>query len=150
MNTPRRRPRAPKPPKLAASPPRTTELIGLTDDGRMVLWSTGQVQPIDRFETGENGRWIESGHYVINWKGHAITVHCGNMMDGNVDVQFMCNAGSSQSFPRTEVETLLIGKVIRDEEARRQIMEAFAVLEEAMRHRHREPHLQRGRIQTRG
>jgi hypothetical protein len=147
MNTARKRPRTPKPPKLTAPAPRTTELIGLTDDGRMVLWDTGQVQPVDRFETSADGRWIKEGHYVINWTGHAITVHCGNMMSGNVSLLFMCSTGASRSVPRAEIEALLIGKVIPDEAVHWETMEMFEELEEAMRHRHRESHLQRGRIQ---
>ena len=94
------RPDRRKPPKIeTAQPPRMTELIGLTDDGRLVLWDTSLVQPVDRFETTDDGRWIEGGHYVIEWKGHAVTVHCGNMGNGNVSLLFMCSSGPSDPSP---------------------------------------------------
>jgi hypothetical protein len=77
---------------------RKTELIGLTDDGRMVLWSTENVRPVSAFATTKRG-YIDGGHFVIEWKGHAITVHCGNYdstpQSGLISVQFMCNGARS-------------------------------------------------------
>lgn len=63
---------------------RTTELIGMDIDGQMYLLQTGQVRPITAFEDYRHGglRLIKSGHYVIQWQGHAITVHCGSVLDG--------------------------------------------------------------------
>ena len=140
-----KRPHRRKPPKIEPpSEPRKTELIGLTGDGRMVLWDEGMVQPIDRFPT--KGPWIESGHYVIDWKGHAITVHCGNMTDGRIGVLFMCSALSSVSMPRAEIEPLLIGKVVQSDEHKAEMRRLFAEMEEMLRHRAAEPHRQRGRI----
>jgi hypothetical protein len=141
---PQRR-KAPKISELAA--PRKTELIGLTDDGRMVLWDTGMVRPISRFES--DGRFIKSGHYVIEWKGHAITVHCGNQMRGarwGIGVLFMCSDATSVFMDQAEVEPLLIGEVVRDPESERRIVEAFERIREADRQWCQAPHLQRGRI----
>jgi hypothetical protein len=67
------------------------------------------------------------------------------MASGNVSLLFMCSTGASRSVPRAEIEALLIGRVIPDED--KEIMEMFEELKEAMRHRHRKPHRQRGRIQ---
>jgi hypothetical protein len=62
---------------------RTTELIGMDTDGRMYLWSTGEVRPVSAFEV--DGYFIKDGHYVIQWRDHAITVHCGNtLVDGEL------------------------------------------------------------------
>lgn len=144
-----KRPDRRKAPKAASSAElRKTELIGLTDDGRMVLWDTGMVRPIGRFEmTG--GNFIKSGHYVIEWKGHAITVHCGNEMRGGrwgIGVLFMCSSGSSVFMDQTEVEPMLIGELVRNPESERRITEAFERIREANRQRYQTPHLQRGRI----
>jgi hypothetical protein len=146
----RKRPHRRKAPTVPESTtPRETELIGLAEDGRMVLWGTGVVRPISRFENS-TGTFIKSGHYVIEWKGHAITVHCGNMMreDGRwgIGIQFMCSTAASVFTTRPEAERMLIGEVMRDPEAERRIEEAFARVEEAFRKRDMAPHLQRGRI----
>ena len=122
--------------------------MGLADDGRMVLWDVGMVRPISRFEVS-TPPFIKSGHYVIDWKGHAITVHCGSEMRGGrwgIGIQFMC--GSVVAFAsRAEAERMLIGEVVHDPEADKRLMEAFARIEEAERERYRAPHLQRGRIE---
>ncbi|NPD66623.1 hypothetical protein HN018_26760 (plasmid) [Lichenicola cladoniae] len=125
---------------------RTTELIGLTTDGRKLLWSTGEVQPIDAFETTDGGRWIKSGHYVIDWEGHAITVHCGNMCDGQVSLQFMCGKMSSDAVPRAFVEPMLPGVVVRDPEAEADILVRIRQLTKDLQQRRDVPHRQRGRI----
>lgn len=142
------RPSRRKAPKLKPTPaPRTTELIGLTEDGRMVLWNeNGQVQPVSKFETIENGRWIASGHYVIDYKGHAITVHCGNMADGSVSLQFMCNRAAIRSFSRAEVERMLIGKVIQSEESKAVDREILKRLTEWAHHDDDDPKRSRGRL----
>lgn len=98
---------------------RTTELIGMDIDGQMYLWQTAQVRPVTAFEDYRHGglRLIKSGHYVIHWQGHAITVHCGNVLDGRkwkVGVQFMCSRGAPLCMPRAEVEAMLLGEVVRD------------------------------------
>jgi hypothetical protein len=141
MSTPRPR----KAPKLKAEPEaREVELIGCDEDGWMSLWSVGMVRPVTRFES--HGRWIEDGHYVIQWKGHAITVHCGNFADGTVSVLFMCSRLRSISLPRAKVEAMLLGKVIPDPEAVARISESLRQLSDSLHARTRAPHLQRGRI----
>ena len=140
-----------KAPKVAAQPAlRKTELIGLTDDGRMVLWDTGMVKPVNRFETSRSGvPFIDSGHYVIDWKGHAITVHCDNELRGGrwvVGVQFMCSRGLSIGLPREEVEAMLIGKVIRDPVVEAEISGLLRALVDSIAAQKDTPANQRGRI----
>jgi hypothetical protein len=148
MSAPKRRPYRPrKAPKVVATPPtRKTELIGLAEDGRMFVWSEGEVQPVSAFETSDGGHWIKSGHYVLNWKGHAITAYCGNMADGNVSVQIMCSGLGSRPMPRFEVEAMLLGKVIPDPEVEARIMEGLKKWGEAVTRANQAPHRQRGRI----
>ncbi len=128
------------------SPTRTTELIGLTTDGRKVLWSTGEVRPISAFETSDGGRWIKSGHYVIDWQGHAITVHCGNYIDGRVSVQFMCGALGSVGMERTVVEAMLLGVVVPDPKIAFEITAKLRRLTRDLQAVKDVPHRQRGRI----
>ena len=130
----------------AYSGPRDMDLIGLDVDGRMSLWDVGKVKPVKRFDyfmdTGV--RRIHAGHYVIDWKGYAITVHCGNNIDGTVSVLFMCSSGDSISMPRKEVQELLLGKVITDPEISARIMDLLKEWGEDIEHRQKAPHLQRG------
>ena len=126
-------------------PARTTDLIGLTTDGRLVLWqAAAEVRPISAFRT--DGVWIISGHYVIEWKGHAITVHCANMTDGSVGVQFMCGALKSLVLERTAVEAMLLGEVIQSEESKAVTRDLLAQLRDWAERSHDAPHLQRGRL----
>jgi hypothetical protein len=131
---------------VAAPEPRMMELIGVDEDGVMSLWSTGNVQPVTAFETTNGGRWIKSGHYVIDWKGHAITVHCGNFINGRVSLLFMCSAGNGTSMTREEVEAMLIGKVIPDPAAEARILQGLQDLTEALKRRNQASHRLRGRI----
>jgi len=133
---------APLPPAPAA-PDRTMELIGLTEDGRMVLWQTGNVQPISALP--RDGIWIKSGHYVIDWNGNAITVHLGNYADGRVSLQFMCGAPKAVPIAREDIEPLLLGMVIPDTELEAQIDAMFKDIFALLEHRDREPRRQRGR-----
>ncbi len=126
--------------------PREMELIGVDEEGRMSLWDTGLVQPVSAFTTTEGGQYIESGHYVIEWKGHAITVHCGNRTDGTVSVLFMCSGGGGLSMQRAEVEPLLLGKVIPDPVKAAEITRLLEGLVESLAARRQAPHLRRGRI----
>ncbi len=125
---------------------REMELIGVDEDGNMSLWSTGMVQPVSAFRTCDGGQSIDGGHYVIEWKGHAITVHCGNRTDGTVSVQFMCSGGVSIAMQRAEVEAMLLGKVIPDPIQQAQIIESFKRLTESLKASRQPPHKQRGRI----
>ena len=124
---------------------RTTELIGLTVDGRKVLWDVGQVRPISAFEINEGG-WIKSGHYVIDWQGHAITVHCSNYTDGRVGVQFMCGALGSVGLDRAFVEPMLLGVVVPDPMAAAQTLASLKRLEKYLQNARDVPHRQRGHV----
>jgi hypothetical protein len=110
----------------------------------MSLWDVGMVRPVTRFKS--NGRWIEGGHYVIQWKGHAITVHCGNFTDGSISLQFMCSRAPVLSLPRAKVEAMLLGKVIPDPKQAAKITKMLRQAIDAHHARTRAPHLQRGRI----
>lgn len=125
---------------------RTTELIGLTTDGRKVLWSTGEVRPVSAFETTAGGRWIKNGHYVIDWQGHAITVHCSNYLDGQVGVQFMCGEVGSVGMDRDLVEAMLLGIVVPDPVLQAEITEGLQRLLKFAQHHKDQPHRQRGLI----
>jgi hypothetical protein len=46
------------------------ELLGVTEDGRLVLWDTGKVLPVSQFQYRRDKnarRWIDDGHFVIDW-----------------------------------------------------------------------------------
>jgi hypothetical protein len=125
---------------------RTTELIGMDIDGQMYLWDTGKVRPVTAFE--DDGRFIKSGHYVIHWEGHAITVHCGNALVGRrwkVSVQFMCSRGPELYMARAEVEAMLLGEVVRDPKAEERILQQLKEMHEAVTARHQAPHRRRMR-----
>ncbi len=148
MSTPRsasrRKKTADNPPSTLAPILRDVELIGVDEDGNMSLWQRGDVQPITEF--GGDGHWIESAHYVIEWKGHAITVQCRGSRYGSICVLFMCGGGYSVQMPFAEVEAMLLGKVIPDPEHEARIHMALESLLEAMRASNAAPHLRRGRI----
>ena len=146
-NPPQVRPHRRKAPKVETAPaPRMTELIGLTADGRMVLWATGMVQPVSRFKAASDSRYIEDGHYVINWRGHAITVHCGNFSSGAVSVLFMCSTMDPLAMSRAEVEAMLLGKVIPDPVAQAELRENMSRLLALLCAQNDTPERQRGRI----
>ena len=97
-------------------------------------------------------RFIKSGHYVIQWQGHAITVHCGSVLDGRkwkVGVKFMCSRGPALCMARAEVEAMLLGEVVRDPEAEARILQQLLELHEAFTARHQAPHRRRMRMQLR-
>jgi hypothetical protein len=102
--------------------PRTIDLFGRAADGRPMLWKRAvRVDPVSAFE--RRGRWIVSGHYVIDHKGDAIVVHCGNADDGNVSVQFMHNEPAPYMLPRRMIESMLLGKVALSEELQATVFE---------------------------
>jgi hypothetical protein len=123
---------------------RNTELIGVDEDGNMALWQRGNVQPVTAFES--NGGWIQSGHYVIQWKGHAITVHCSGSRYGNIHVLFMRSGADSKQIPFDEVEAMLLGKVVPDPEHVARIRMMLDRATKAMRASNQAPHLRRGKI----
>ena len=141
-----RRYRPRKAPPAVVAEDREMELIGLAEDGRMYLWDVGMVRPVSAFKTDTSGH-IEEGHYVIEWKGHAITVHCGNYVVGSrIPVLFMCNSGPELSLPRAEVEAMLIGKVIPDPILAARISENLRLLLQSVTRNQQNPQRQRGRI----
>jgi hypothetical protein len=146
-------PRATRRKKAAAALPpappilpevRETELIGVDEDGNMSLWQVGNVQPVTAFET--DCVWIKSAHYVIQWKGHAITVHCSGWAGGMLGVLFMCSRGAEVRMPCHEVEAMLLGEVIPDPEHEAKILMLLKGACEALHHQQQSPHRRRGRI----
>jgi hypothetical protein len=102
--------------------PRTIDLYGRALDGRPLLWKRAvPVVPTKTFE--RNGRWIQCGHYIINYNGDAIVVHCANMRDESVSVQFIYQDLTPYSLPRRMVETMLLGKVVMSEEQQAAVFE---------------------------
>jgi hypothetical protein len=68
-----------------------------------------RVEPVTAFE--RNGRWIRSGHYVIDHNGNARVVHCGNVRDESVSVQFNDEELTAYILPRGIIESMLLGRV---------------------------------------
>ena len=130
----------------ATSDLRSMELIGMAEDGRMFLWDTGNVQPVSAFETAVygHGRFIQGGHYVIDWRGHAVVVHCGAGADGRVSVQFMCSGGYGFYASRKQVEAMLLGLVVPDPILEAQISAKLKRLTEAVTASQQAPHRARG------
>lgn len=123
----------------------TMDLLGIGKDGQLYLWEAAQqVQPISRFERSGSG--IVSGHYVIEFDGSAVTVHCGNLLDGRVSVQFMCGGVRTLNLERKWVEKLLVGKVIPDPVAAAEITDTLRRLTEEAEARQTAPHLRRGKL----
>jgi hypothetical protein len=150
MSAARKRPDRTKAPKLqAAAEPRETELIGLAEDGRMIFWQNGLVRPIAAFQgyQRDGRRWIRDGHYVIEWKGHAITVHCSNSSAAEtVHVLFMCSNRNYVSMPLAQVEAMLLGEVVDPPEHRAEMQRLWRRLFEALEEKDRDPARARGRI----
>jgi hypothetical protein len=112
-----------KPPKSdTAILPRTIDLYGRALDGRPMLWKRAvEVVPVTAFE--RSGRWIKSGHYVIDHCGDAIVVHCGNLRDGRVSVQVMHEESRPYVLPRGTIESMLLGKVVVSDEQQAAVLE---------------------------
>ena len=126
---------------------RRMELIGMAEDGRMFLWDTGNVQPVSRFEQAEwdtTGRFIAGGHFVIEWRGHAIVVHCAPGGDGCVVIQFMCSRDGFRA-SREAVEPMLLGKVIPCPVAQAAILAGLERLTAEYTRKQQAPHRARGR-----
>jgi hypothetical protein len=113
-------------------PPSIDQYGRAPENGHPLLWKRGmQVVPVTAFE--RVGRWIKSGHYVINHNGDAIVVHCGNTGDESVSVQFMHEEMTPYSLPRRMIESMLLGKVVVSAEQQaavfegRQLSDFFAI-----------------------
>ena len=152
------RPHAPKPDSMVALPrpskpsepawqAGTTEqeLIGVTDDGRLVLWSTGRVRPISAFPRSGSGI-IQGGHYVVAWNGHDVTVHCSSALGGGVVVQVMCSTSTPAAFPLAYVEARLRGQVVRDPVAAADILHRLQNINGLLAKRSDTPSRQRGHL----
>ena len=77
------------------------ELVGMTEDGRMVLWDTGRVVPVNRFQYRRDKlgkRWIVGGNYILTGLVLEVVAHLGNQIDGHVSVQLMCRSGRGFAF----------------------------------------------------
>lgn len=88
-----------------------------------------------------------NGHYVIDWKNHAITAHINGFRRDTLTVMFMCSGSNGIQMPFDDVEAMLLGKVIPDPEEKAKLEERFRQLREAMAARNAAPHRRRGRIQ---
>jgi hypothetical protein len=72
------------------------ELLGMKEDGRLLLWRTGRVIPVSQFQyyrSTDVRRRVDSGHFVIDWFGGDVVAHLANLIDGRVSVHLMCNGG---------------------------------------------------------
>jgi hypothetical protein len=119
------------------------ELLGVMPDGRLVLWSTDVVQPMNGFP--DAGSWgIAAGHYVLDWNGHVVAANCSSCVDGTVDIMLM-GGGTHERMSKRDAEKLLLGRVGTDE-ARRRISEMLKDLHRSLVDRHNAKHLQRGRL----
>ena len=131
--------------KQPASSPVTMDLLGIGKDGNLYLWeAAAQVQPVSTFKS--HGAGIVSGHYVIEHDGAAITVHCHNMLDGRVGLQFMCGGLPDWYLPRKDVEAMLIGRVIPDPVKSAEISRLLRELTETLDARNTAPHRRRGKL----
>lgn len=131
--------------KLPSAAPRKMDLLGIGKDGSLYLWEfAAMVQPVSAFE--RRGSGIISGHYVILRQGKAITVHCGNMSDGRVSVQYMCGGVPTCYLDRKTVEGILLGRVIPDPVLAAEILAKLQDLTEREIARQTAPHRKRGSL----
>ena len=129
------------------------ELLGMTEDGRLVLWDTGRVLPVSQFQYRRDKlgrRWIDDGHFVIDWFGSEVVAHLGNLIDGRVSVHLMCNAGRDFAFTRREIRPMLRYKVIPDPVVRAELTAKLQELVRLVAARNDTPGRQRGDHANRG
>ena len=131
-----------KPPAPAL---RTMDLLGVGKDGNLYLWqAASQVLPISSFES--RGAGIACGKYVMEVRGSAVTVHCSNMADGTVGLQFMGGGLETLQLTRKAVEPMLLGKVIPDAAKEAKILGMLDELNRALDAKNSAPHLRRGKL----
>ncbi len=115
----------PKRAKSLPAKPKKMELFGLTEAGRLVLWSVDRVVPETsiRYRRGVDGRrLIDDGNFVIDWFGSEVVAHLGNLVGGKVSVQLMCNGGPTFALSRREVGRMLRYKVVKDPKVEAEIL----------------------------
>jgi hypothetical protein len=123
------------------------ELLGMTEEGRLLLWDTGRVLPVSQFQYRRDKlgrRWIDDGHFVLDWFGSEVTAHLGNLVDRRVLAALMCNAGHELAFTRLQIRPFLRYKVIRDPEVQAEILAKLPELVRLTVVRHDTPASQRG------
>ncbi len=131
--------------KLPAFPTRTMDLLGIGKDGQLYLWDAAQqVRPVSTFERSGSG--IVCGHYVVELLGAAITVHCGNLADGRVSIQYMCGGLETLHLARKFVEPMLLGKVIQDPVKEAEVLRLLRELNKDLQARQTAPHRKRGSL----
>lgn len=92
------------------------------DENHLLLWKYAvQVVPVSAFE--RIGGWIKSGHYVIDYKGDAIVVHCGNRPDRRISVQFMVGEPVVYAAVCSAIEPMLLGRVVVSKEQQAAVFE---------------------------
>jgi hypothetical protein len=79
--------------------------------------------PTNVFE--RNGRWISSGHYVIDHCGDAIVVHCGNIANGLISVQFVLDEVLVYEVACKTIEPLLLGMVVASKDQQAAVSEGM-------------------------
>ena len=143
--------RKPTPAQLYATA-QEMELLGMTEDGRLVLWDTGRVLPVSQFQYRRDKlgrRWIDDGHFVLDC-GSEVVAHLGNLSDGRVSVALMCNAGRDLAFTRRQIRPFLRYKVIRDPVVQAEILAKLLELVRLGASRKDTPDRQRGDHAKRG
>ena len=92
--------------------PNSQELIGCDEDGNMSLWSVGDVLPMTAFDFDWSLNGDINGHYVIDWKNHAITIarvsqfHVIRRMFSPLAAGLRPMSGSYLSVPRKATATI--------------------------------------------
>ncbi len=139
----------PKLPRCRHKPPaptlRTMDLLGVGKDGGLYLWQAeSQVLPVSSFES--RGKGIVTGKYVMEVRGSAVTVHCSNMANGAVGLQFMGGGLETLQLTRKAVEPMLLGKVIPDPAKEAEILRLLDELNKDLDAKNSAPHLRRGKL----
>jgi hypothetical protein len=137
--------RKPTPAQLYAAA-QEMELLGMTEDGRLVLWAAGRVLPVNQFQY----RRDKLGRRWIDWFGSEVVAHLGNLSEGRVSVNLMCNAGRTVAFTRREIRPMLRYKVIPDPVAKVELTARLQELVRLVSARKDTPDRQRGDHARRG
>jgi hypothetical protein len=90
------------------------------------------------------------GISCFDWFGSEVVAHLGNLSDGRVSVNLMCNAGRTVAFIRREIRPMLRYKVIRDPEVQAELTAKLQELVRLVSARKDTPDRQRGDHARRG